>query len=245
MFVCVVNFVEYFPVIVRKKPSKYLWNHTFIVFSSTIVHLSWKESAFVIYDWIKHCTVCSCPPFCCDTCTSHVFLKSHFPVTVHYSNLLINTNKSKSTWECSLVLLCQWILIAAAGVQRKQQTCCLDQNEALLIVPPLRIWYISSLITWLSLVSRRKYAECQIDDDDSEAPSFVNHTMHTWCKGNSLQTKQMFGDFISSSLQGVLIDFISTVAKNYYCDLLIWLVLSITVDQVTKNMGFLLLLFSH
>lgn len=30
-------------------------------FSSTIVHLSWKESALQIYDWIKHCTVCSCP----------------------------------------------------------------------------------------------------------------------------------------------------------------------------------------
>lgn len=75
----------------------------------------------------------------------HIMCSTHFPVIVRHSDLVISTaNESKSTWECSLLLFRQWILTAAAGVQRKQQTCCLDQ----LIVPPLRIWDISDLFIY-------------------------------------------------------------------------------------------------
>lgn len=58
-----------------KKPHKNLEkhtceSHTFNVFFSLL--FVWKESAFMIFDWIKLYTVRFCSPFCCDTCTSRV-----------------------------------------------------------------------------------------------------------------------------------------------------------------------------
>lgn len=49
---------------------------------------------------------------------------------------------------------------------------------------------ISSLITWLSLVSKnlktiRGVTLAQTNDDDSEASSYVNHMMHTWCEDSN------------------------------------------------------------
>ncbi len=66
------------------------------------------------------------------TCVPEVTFSCNRPF---FSDLVIN--ESKSTWECSPLLFCQRILAAAAaGVQRRQPTCCSDSNEALRTFPP-------------------------------------------------------------------------------------------------------------
>lgn len=118
------------------------------VFSAPIVHLSYKEPLNIRLNKPQGSLLLF---------PVHIMCSAHFPVIVLHSDLVISTtNKSNSTWECSLLLFCQWILAAAAGVQRKQATCCLDQ----LIVPPLRIWDISDLFIYrLALACQHKSKE--------------------------------------------------------------------------------------
>lgn len=195
-----------------QKPKKPWKKHTcetiHLLFAPTIVHLSWKESASWYMTELKHCTVCCCPPLT-ETHAHHVWLtllKSHFPVIVHYSDLVINTtNKSKKTWECFL-----FCCFANESSQGKQQLVCRRHNKRVAEIKmklrwlflPLRTWYISTLIIRSPHLAISEQIWCQ-----QESKTYVrwyrrrlmmtfHHMWTIWCTHGlyNVQTKQMFGE---------------------------------------------------
>lgn len=155
-----------------------------------------KRMCFMIYEWIKHCTLWFCPPFAV-THAHHMcptFPKSHFPVIVHYSDLVINTtNKRKSTWECSFVVLpvnphrgsTSWCAEETTNVVFRPKWSPTDCSPTENLVHLDSDDQISSLITWLSLVrknlKKKKVSEVLHWLRSMMTTQRLHHVWTIWC----------------------------------------------------------------